>query len=104
MSVGSLSSVPRAGNSNPTPWAAVRLCCSAAVLTGEEAAHSGAAAAEAISDSLLGQAGAAPAPGALLPGLAGPSQHEKGEEDERQQDCGGGGDGGHGVACCSLVL
>jgi hypothetical protein len=69
---------------------------SAVVLGREQPSHRGAAAAEPIGDRLLGQSVAAPAPGALLAGLAGPSQHEKGKEDQRQQNCGGGGDGGHG--------
>ena len=97
MSIGSLGLDHGRTNPQPAPWAVVRLCCSAAVLACEQAADGGAAAAEAVGDGLLGHAGAAPAPSALLAGLTGPGQHDQREKDQRQQNSGGGGDGCHGM-------
>ena len=63
---------------------------------GEDSANSGPAAAETISDALLGPAGGAPAAGPLLPGLGDVEQQDQGDGDDRQE---GGEDaegGGHG--------
>ena len=74
------------------------------VLSSEQAAHGGAAAAEPIGDRLLRHAGTAPAAGTLLPGLASPAEHDERKQDQRQQESGASGDGCHGVVCLATRL